>query len=86
MSTPLALWKPLTPRQRRSAVVLLALAGVFAVKSEQEVMAAVNSLHGDKTLVIVAHRLSTVAGCDLLYRLEEGHVTRSGTFAEVTAS
>jgi ABC-type multidrug transport system fused ATPase/permease subunit len=49
-------------------------------------MAAVNSLHGDKTLVIVAHRLSTVAGCDLLYRLEEGHVTRSGTFAEVTAS
>jgi ABC-type multidrug transport system fused ATPase/permease subunit len=49
-------------------------------------MAAVNSLHGTKTLLIVAHRLSTVADCDVLYRLDGGRVVQSGTFAEVVSS
>ncbi len=53
--------------------------------TEAEVMSAVNALHGTKTLVLVAHRLTTVSGCDLLYRLENGRVVRSGSFAEVTA-
>jgi ABC-type multidrug transport system fused ATPase/permease subunit len=51
--------------------------------TEKEVMAAVNSLHGTKTLIIVAHRLSTVADCDVLYRLDGGRIVQSGTFAEV---
>jgi ABC-type multidrug transport system fused ATPase/permease subunit len=54
-------------------------------ETEKEVMAAVNSLHGTKTLIIVAHRLSTVADCDMLYRLDKGRVVQSGTFAEVTS-
>jgi ABC-type multidrug transport system fused ATPase/permease subunit len=53
------------------------------VETEKEVMAAVNSLHGAKTLIIVAHRLSTVADCDLLYRFERGRVVQSGSASEV---
>ena len=53
--------------------------------TEKEVMAAVNSLHGTKTLIIVAHRLSTVADCDILYKLDGGRVVQSGTFAEVVS-
>ena len=56
------------------------------VETERHVMAAVESLHGVKTIIIVAHRLSTVAACDALHRLEAGRVVRSGSFAEVTAS
>jgi ABC-type multidrug transport system fused ATPase/permease subunit len=52
-------------------------------QTEREVMEAVDSLHGVKTLVIVAHRLSTVANCDLIYRLEDGRIAQCGTFAEV---
>ncbi|MFM7292531.1 MAG: ABC transporter ATP-binding protein [Planctomycetia bacterium] len=52
-------------------------------ETEQEVMAAVNALHGTKTLIIVAHRLSTVSDCDRLYRLDGGRVVASGTVAEV---
>jgi ABC-type multidrug transport system fused ATPase/permease subunit len=37
-------------------------------------MQSVNALQGAKTLLIVAHRLSTVAGCDRLYRLERGRI------------
>jgi ABC-type multidrug transport system fused ATPase/permease subunit len=53
------------------------------VDTEKGVMAAVNALHGTKTLIIVAHRLTTVADCDTLYRLEKGRVVQSGSFAEV---
>ena len=52
--------------------------------TEKGVMEAVNQLHGKKTLIIVAHRLSTVAGCDELIKLDHGRVASSGRFAEVT--
>jgi ATP-binding cassette, subfamily B, bacterial PglK len=51
--------------------------------TERGVMAAVNSLHGIKTLIIVAHRLTTVADCDMLYRLECGKVVRAGAFSDI---
>jgi ABC-type multidrug transport system fused ATPase/permease subunit len=43
--------------------------------TESSVMLAVTALHGSKTILIVAHRLSTVAHCDRLYRLEQGRIT-----------
>jgi ABC-type multidrug transport system fused ATPase/permease subunit len=46
--------------------------------TEHEVMAAVQALHGDKTLLIVAHRLSTVQHCDRLYQLEQGRIVQQG--------
>jgi ABC-type multidrug transport system fused ATPase/permease subunit len=47
--------------------------------TERGVMEAVAALHGDKTIVIVAHRFSTVEHCDRLYRLEFGRLADSGT-------
>lgn len=52
-------------------------------ETEKGVIAAVDRLHGKKTIVIVAHRLSTVSNCDMLYRLENGRVTQTGSFSEV---
>jgi ABC-type multidrug transport system fused ATPase/permease subunit len=46
--------------------------------TEQGVMNAVMALHGSKTILIVAHRLSTVTRCDRLYRLEGGRLAASG--------
>jgi len=51
--------------------------------TEQEVMDAVNALHGDKTIIIIAHRLSTVSLCDKLYRLESGVVVQEGRYDDV---
>ncbi len=42
--------------------------------TEREVMQAVRAMHGAKTILIVAHRLSTVAHCNRLYRLHAGRV------------
>jgi ATP-binding cassette, subfamily B, bacterial PglK len=51
--------------------------------TEQSVMQAVNELQGTKTILIVAHRLSTVENCDRLYRLEAGKVAAEGTPLEL---
>jgi ATP-binding cassette, subfamily B, bacterial PglK len=49
--------------------------------TESGVMEAVNHLHGKKTLIIVAHRMSTVARCDAVFRLSNGSLVPSGTAA-----
>ena len=54
--------------------------------TERGVMQAVNALHGSKTILIVAHRLSTVAGCDRLYRLEQGRIAAETVPAAETAA
>lgn len=51
--------------------------------TENGVMEAVNALHGDKTLLIVAHRLSTVETCDRLYRLDKGFIIDEGVPQEI---
>ncbi|HEU4780708.1 MAG TPA: ABC transporter ATP-binding protein [Steroidobacteraceae bacterium] len=47
--------------------------------TEREVMSAVRALHGTKTVIIVAHRLTTVADCDYLHRLEAGRIVQTGS-------
>jgi ABC-type multidrug transport system fused ATPase/permease subunit len=47
--------------------------------TEREVMQAVRALHGTKTILIVAHRISTVEHCDRIYRLEKGELAGTGT-------
>ena len=54
-------------------------------ETEHGVMQAVQALQGDKTVIIVAHRLSTVEYCDRLYRLENALIVDEGTFSEVTS-
>ena len=52
-------------------------------ETEQGVMQAVQALQGTKTVIIVAHRLSTVEYCDRLYRLESSRIVDEGTFEDV---
>ena len=52
-------------------------------ETEKEVINTIKRLKGDKTLIVIAHRLSTVEHCDVLYRLEKGCITAIGSFQEV---
>ena len=52
--------------------------------TERAVMEAVNKLGHDITVILIAHRLSTVRQCDQIFLLERGEVKAQGTFEELT--
>lgn len=43
-------------------------------ETETAIMESINHLRGRKTLVIIAHRLTTIEHCDLVYRVEDGKI------------
>jgi ABC-type multidrug transport system fused ATPase/permease subunit len=52
-------------------------------ETEREVIAAIESLRGAKTMVVIAHRRAPVSGCDVVCRLAGGKVIAQGAPAEV---
>ena len=54
-------------------------------ETESAVMEAIDSLHGQKTMIIIAHRLTTIRKADVIYRIENGtatEVSKSEVFEE----
>lgn len=54
-------------------------------ETERRITDTIESLHGQMTVIVVAHRLSTVRTCDMLLYLEQGRIAGSGTFESVAA-
>jgi len=54
-------------------------------QTEQAIQENINVLSKDKTLIIIAHRLSTVRNADIIYVLDNGLVAESGTHDELIA-
>ncbi|QNN65715.1 hypothetical protein H9L12_03920 [Sphingomonas rhizophila] len=46
-------------------------------------MDAVAGLSSDLTIILIAHRLSTVANCDRIYRLVDGRIADQGSYEQV---
>jgi ABC-type multidrug transport system fused ATPase/permease subunit len=57
-------------------LVLDEASSALDMATEAAVMETVNGLRRDKTVLIIAHRMSTVAGCDELYEVSVGRVRR----------
>ena len=55
------------------------------LQTEQDFNDAIKALHGQLTLIIIAHRLSTVRICDRLILLDRGRIVDEGSFAELSA-
>lgn len=45
--------------------------------TETAIMEAIDALHGQKTLVIIAHRLRTIENCDMIYEVKDGKILRT---------
>ena len=51
--------------------------------TEKAVMHAIDTLTGKKTIILIAHRVSTVRNCDQVVLLERGKIKVTGTYLEV---
>jgi ABC-type bacteriocin/lantibiotic exporter with double-glycine peptidase domain len=55
-------------------------------RTEAEVMREIQELKAQATLVIIAHRLTTVQSCDRIYLLEHGRIVNVGSYEELKAT
>lgn len=70
---------------KNSPVIILDEATAFAdPDNEIKVQAAFSALSEGRTVIMIAHRLSTVANADCIYVLKEGRLAESGTCKELT--
>lgn len=51
--------------------------------TEKYVIEAIEKLRGDRTIIMIAHRLTTVRNCDTIYMLDESRLVGQGTYDEL---
>ncbi len=51
--------------------------------TEKVIMDAIQELSGQKTIVMIAHRLKTVKNCDIIYLMERGEMVEQGTYQQL---
>lgn len=54
--------------------------------TERLITKAIEALKGDRTLIMIAHRLTTVKNCDTLYFMEEGRIVEAGSYHDLVDS
>jgi ATP-binding cassette, subfamily B, bacterial PglK len=54
--------------------------------SESEIMKVIKTLSKRATVILVAHRLSTLIDCDVIYYMENGEIVESGTYANLSTT
>lgn len=67
----------------REVLVLDEATAALDSETESRVTEAIKSLSGTKTMIIIAHRLTTVQHCDCVYLMDKGRVVKSGSYREV---
>lgn len=55
-------------------------------RTEREITDVLNELRGKKTMIIIAHRLSTVRGCDTLFVMADGQIVDEGRYEALAES
>lgn len=56
------------------------------IETEKKVIDVIKSLIGEKTLVIISHRLSAIKDCKNIYRFDSGQIIQTGNFDQITST
>ncbi len=70
----------------RSVLVMDEATSALDYETEHEVVEEIKQLKGQKTIIVIAHRLTTVQPCDRIYRLDKGKIVEQGSYADVVGN
>ncbi|MDI7226779.1 ABC transporter ATP-binding protein [Leptospira santarosai] len=69
--------------KKTSVIVFDEATSALDNETEEAVMEAIEGLGRNLTILLIAHRITTVRNCDKIFELKSGKVYRSGTYAEL---
>ncbi len=69
--------------KRATVLILDEATSALDDATERSVMAGIDQLDADQTVIMIAHRLSTVASCDIVVRIEQGMIAAQGRYEDV---
>ena len=67
----------------RTVLVMDESTSALDTETEQEIVEEIKQLKGKKTMIVIAHRLTTLRYCDRIYRLENGEIVEQGSYGSV---
>ena len=67
----------------RNILVLDESTSALDQETEREIVKEIQALKGDKTMIIIAHRLNTLEHCDIIYKIEKGKIVSSRSFKDI---
>jgi ATP-binding cassette, subfamily B, bacterial PglK len=67
----------------REVLILDEATAALDNETESLVTEAIDSLSGQKTLIVIAHRLTTLEHCDRIYEMHQGKIIRAGSYQEI---
>lgn len=70
--------------KRADVIVLDEATSALDNETERSVMDAIEALGAEYTVLMIAHRLSTLSGCDHIVELDRGRIRRVGSYSEIT--
>jgi ATP-binding cassette, subfamily B, bacterial PglK len=70
---------------QREVLVMDEATSALDSETEREIIEEIERLKGEKTMIVIAHRLATLQHCDRIYRLEQGRIVEISSYAEAAA-
>ena len=67
---------------QREVLVMDEATSALDSETEREIIEEIERLKGEKTMIVIAHRLTTLQHCDRIYRLEQGRIADVSSYAE----
>jgi len=68
---------------QRNILVMDEATSALDNETEREIIDEIKRLKGDMTMIIVAHRYSTIEHCDLIYKIDKGKIIEAGSFNDM---
>jgi len=68
---------------QREILVMDESTSALDTATEREIVDEINRLKGEKTMIVIAHRISTLEHCNAIYRLDEGCISKKYTYKEL---